>query len=473
MRGETRLQEITQQKESSLVERWVDEVRPVAQMREEVGKMLDSNNAAALEAYGVPKNLHGVMRLWRESAPDILTSFSHPEELDIYKVVALFHLRLFQQQAAKQGIKLPSVLVNYYDTVALHKSALKPLQVGNVGVGVDFLGIARKNKNSTAFINGQEVAVIQQRVRDEVPAISGNLVQLLQEDLILSQREQVTNPEEALPKKVLVERAREILQGRLEQVAVAFVTAVPGGIRHQRDSMKVSRMLMQFEQQLTQQVLGLDESLENAFGYDVALSSENPAFLALIRQTIAMLVEARGMQILKDVIAVGEGLVVSDTPENKQTLSKNANEQFTLRSRTGEEKIITDDEALNFALTHIPLGKLESLALVAGGYTFHMGSEYGIRSKLIDILGLVRKAAVMAQELRIGKDKEHGTDGIILQGTSSYVPLVLACVLLGEQGVKDILAHALTLNSPIEMDAKTLKKLAAQGLMDELRKEQR
>lgn len=456
-----------------LINRWVENAIAVEPLRRDVLKALDGDENAKLTEMGFPGDIIPIMKLWRTQGPEILTSFAHPEELDLYKIIGVLNLKLFQQQAQKKGINFSRILVNHYDTVPFHKSAIKPFQVGNFAskLGLDPFNLQNKGgyilQSRQSVMSLSEAENTKTQFTASIPKAISFFMELLKEHMLKDVKARGTEVD--INKQMLTQSVQQLLLRRMEIMLENFRKAKEG----KGDPLSISKFLMDFQTGLACNIFNLPEgsnSIEESLGFSAVLASENSQFLDLLRQSLLMLVRSRGTGIIKNIVMPREGLGLIKLPDGSNgLLSKNDDDDLVIVDKCDQVTILSDQEVENAITRTLPLGKLENLAINAGGIAFHMGSEYGIREKIIHVLGVQGEATEYLRALRVGEDKEQGSDGILLKGTKSYMPLPMCFLLLGDKGVRELIAHFVGVrNEPIELDVAEIQLLCAKRLVDDI-----
>ncbi|MBI4004754.1 hypothetical protein HY358_01300 [Candidatus Roizmanbacteria bacterium] len=167
--------------------------------------------------------------------------------------------------------------------------------------------------------------------------------------------------------------------------------------------------------------------------------------------------------------------IVSLPDGERRFLTKTEEDSLAVMDDCGFAMPVGESETDEILSSLVPLGKLESLAIIVGGQTFHMGSEHGIREKVIAIVGTKGRAQEYSKKLRIGEDKEQGNEGVVLnlkqQGkivAQVYVPLTTLFLLLGENGVKEVGAQLVgQTNKPIALNDEELLAFFGKQLLDD------
>jgi hypothetical protein len=150
------------------------------------------------------------------------------------------------------------------------------------------------------------------------------------------------------------------------------------------------------------------------------------------------------------------------------------NEIIIMDDKTYEakEKVVCGQEieiARKYNMT--PMSKMEMLALVAGGTTIQMGSEYGMRDRIIKILGIEGRFAQYLTGLRIGKDKEQGNEVFVLEETGKPIPSFLAHIFLGDSLIRDSLIGVIGKTAePILIPEDRLKTMAIQNFVKSIQR---
>lgn len=451
-----------------LIDKFANQLKEVVPIRDKVVQNLEEGNVTNLEKMGFPQDIIPVMQLWKQEGPDILGSFAHPEELDLYKFVSLFNLKAFQKRMALSGVDFPKILINYYDTVLIGRSAEKPFKLGSFGSDFNLFGVKEKEVGSSE-VSKEKARDLKEKFKDESTKISDALFIQLREDVVYTMREK-----EAVKgrKKIVLEGIKRGLERRVLNLATTFEKIAP----LQRSEITLSQLLMDFQKELGNIIFNSPFSslaLEEQFGYESILFSKNDNFLNLVKESVKILIETRGIILLKSIIAPWEGLaIIVQNGGDRLMLTKDEENNFCFLDKFKEAQRLPDDKVMRFLFQGLPLGKLESLALIAGGFTLHMGSEYGIREKVVKILGASGEAEKYLLGLRIGEDKEQGNEGILFQNleknSKNYMPLPLMYVLLGRDGTKKFISQIVgETNKPYELGLADLRCFVAQQLVNE------
>lgn len=445
--------------EFPLVESWVDNTKDVIAVRSQISSLLAEGETDEIVNMGFPSDLVPVMLLWKEQGPDILTSFSHPEEMDLYKIGALFNLRLFQMRVREEGVEFPRILINYYDTVEPKLSATKPFQLGSLGSDYDLFGLRTYYfKDSSRELKARYIKTVPEIVRKLVDQLGGNIGA---EFKLRGSKLNNTN------QRTIRKAIESLVTSRLDELADCFPDFEHG--------FRDSQALMDFQRRLAAFIFDTPGFLEDVFRYDCSLFSQSRSFINLVRDSLKLLIESRGTDLLKSIIEPGNGLALVKSRGTRQMLTKNSSDQFCLKipGSLGEGEVINDINVVREIVceTGMPLAKLETLAIIAGGFAFHMGSEYGIRKVVLNALDIPKDSQAYSylSRLRISQDKEAGNEGILLQGNKNHIPLTLAYVLFGKRGVRKLLGGKVGKTSErTVLDGKNLKRICAQELISEV-----
>lgn len=456
--GAIALTETSGRTEFPLVESWVDDTRDILEVRSQISSLLTAGKTDEIINMGFPRDLVPVMLLWKDRGPDILTSFSHPEEMDLYKIIALFNLRLFQMRVREEEVEFPRILINYYDTVEPKLSTTKPFQLGSFGSDYDLFGLRTYYFNdSSRELKARYIKTVPEIARKLIDQLGGNIgaeVKLLGSEL------------NNINQRTIRKTIENLVISRLDELANCFPDFEHG--------FRDSQALMDFQRKLAGAIFSTPDFLENIFGYECALFSQNQSYINLIKDSLKLIIESRGTDILKQIIEPGNGLALVKDRGARQMLTKNSNGQFCLKipGSLGEGQILEDADKVREIVceTGLSLAKLETLAIIAGGFTFHMGSEYGIRNVVLDALDIKNSQAYSYLSLlRISQDKEAGNEGILLQGNKNHIPLALAYVMFGKKGVRKLVEEKVGKTSERNiLDVKGLKRISAQQLVSEV-----
>lgn len=454
-----------------LVDGWINNLQTIQPMRRTVNEALDTNDNAHLEVLGFPADLLPIMKLWKKNGPDILGTFAHPEEFDLYKTVANFSLKIFEERARTLGIVFPNILVNYYDTVPLHRSVLKPFRIADVGSELghpaDAFNLKSKQHPSLVgtpiFMTGKEIATagfspaeVGTQLLRQLKADINELIKAARTDGRVYPRTDVFE---------LIDKGLEFrLDTLLRLIGEVQLHSCP------QDSVKISKFIMDLHREITGHTFAQifsAQPIEDKLGFNCRLLSDNQPFQNLVRASIDSLITTRGIDFLKDVVEPWEALAILNQENNDRfVLTKDENGKFVVMDKYDQGRSIDDNQARKFMAQALPFSKLEALALTAGGVTLHMGSEHGGREKAMDILSIKGPAREHVAKLRIGDDFEQGNRGIVLRGTNVNIPLPLMFAFLGKQGIKDLTASFVgQTNRPIILDFKELKHFFAERLV--------
>jgi len=441
-----------------LVGGWIEKLRDPLVQRDRIGLLLQENQTERLEEMGFPADLLEIMKLWRQRGPEILTSFSHPQEAELYGIVGLLNLKILQQLEAQEGRALGRVVVNYYDTISPKLSVRKPMRLGEFGTNLNFFGI-----DEFGFV-GKDLAVkqIKRGNSRQIPQAVDNLVDNLRASAIESLVAKNGNGEPRKARKAVQEELRSLLTDRFQDLSSCFP---------EDKELSQSDILMSFERNFAALIFDeLGMPLEDAFGFEAFLFSKNEEYLNLVRETLSILMERRGIGLFADIINPGEGLAIVNRRGFRKMLTITENGGFTLTGGTPDE-LLTDEQARSIILKDgLPLAKLEMTAIIAGAFTLHMGSEYGGRARISQALQIPQasEAERFIASLRIGEDKEAGNECIVSENGNA-LPIVLAYVMLGKKGVRALLEKvAGKTTERLRLDRKGLNRLFGKELSQTL-----
>lgn len=443
----------------SLVGSFIEGSLEAAKQKQLVASMVKGGFDQGLQDMGFPSFVIPVMKLWNEKGPDILSSFSHPEELDFDKITALFNLQLYQQyMTGFYKLPLTNVLVNHYDTVPIKKSVRTPFRFGDFGSTYDLFAVGNEKTSDVSVDSG--------RGREVVEGFEQNIVQI-KRDLFGKLENPLT---QAMKEKGVFQNRREIrlgidviIENRLSEIGDILSTGLS------ERALTVADLLMKFNQEMVRRVFSLPTTLEDQFGFDSRLLSTNSDFLNLVRESIQMITEEKGVGFLKEFIGKeGEALCAIESGFGKRDLLTVVDGQFVVVG-DGVARQELDDKQVEIMLSQgKPLARLESIALFAGAKTLHMGSEYGIRPIFVEKLGITGEAARYVNGLRVSPDKKHGNFGIIMKGTELSPPTPLYFVLFGKERFANLVcSQAGRTNSPLEMSQAEFLKNCANTLVDD------
>lgn len=438
-----------------LIERFIDGTKNVADRRSVIRDLVGKGYVEAVAEMGFPQYLFPVMRLWVDEGPDILSSFSHPEEFDFDKTTALFNLKLYQERMAHLGYKMPRVLVNHYDTVPLKKSVKKPFKFAEFGSDYDLFAFGDE-KTGSAIVDQERKARMLALFSQGAEGIVDELTSKLDNDLASAIKR--ISPADA---KRIRFQIKSLLLGRMRDIENILSSEL------ENDLSSMSDLLMRFDGSLMQRVFERNKRLEEGFGFDSRLFSANTDFLGLVKKSIGMIADAKGVGFLKQFIdKEGEGICSLEQSGSRIILTV-ANGSFAISSN-GKTIEIDDEKAFEFIKVSKPLAKLESLALFAGASTFHIGSEYGIRAKFIEKLGLVGEAAKYVEGLRVTEDRKQGNFGILLKGTETFPPKTLAFLVIGQRRLRELMySQAGRTNEPLKFSMQEFRSYIAQFLVED------
>lgn len=472
-------------KERPMVDRWVTICLPALRMRK---RLVDEITAGVIPLEGdVPDFLLPIMQRWAKEGPVILTSYGHPEELEMYKFMGHLNLALFLEKTREQGFSIPKdkIMENWYETVAFNRTVTEPLNVGETfsrdKLKADPLGLTGHRLGSETIDCDKQAAILEQV---DIEGISKTVVDLLTNEL---------DDELKLSMFSLTRRERhEMRQTTIKNIIVQRLSVIIGLANSSlseirvRNKPTINDFLIEFEKKLAGFILD-DQVKYGSFrkigyftGIEGVLSSGNENYLGLVIDTLHLIIKAKGVKVLKDLVdSTGEGLFlgVFDDKEMLLTVDKETARFILMNKKTYvAEQIIEDPELIDFVKTKrfFPLAKSETLALVASGMTFHMGSEYGNRAKALAVLNINEERYpqlyAYLTKLRIGQDLEQGNNLFAVNGGKA-IPAVLAFLLLGRDFLRSKMLERVGVESrPESLTDKELRKLAAKSLVSNAKK---
>lgn len=483
--------------ESPLVDRWVGECLPIFRIREHLAEELlsgsvvrDGASAIFQNGFKVPGFLVPIMEKWAKEGPIILTSYSHPEQFEMYKFMGSLNLTLFLERIKKEGIVVPTsrVVENWYETVALDRSVKEPLNVANIfpkdKLKVNLLGLSGYQFGSEAIDRDEQLDILKRVDTDEIAqAIVARLTNDLDSELKLSNpnltKQQRYEMRQVTIKDIISQRLSTIIRLADSSLSETFL----------RGASRINDFLFELEQRFgshifaEQQSYGFSSTMSDLTGIEAKLSSKNTGYFNIIIDTLALLIRAKGVEVLKSLVnSTGEGLFLGkiEGEDLALTVDKETNTFALMNNITGEiTRSIEDSKILDFCSQNnfTPLAKPETLALVASGMVFHMGSEHGNRARALSALDLdgveFRQFSTYASRMRIGQDLEQGNRLFLLGGTKP-IPAVLAYVLFGKDFLRAEMMKMVGLrNEPYKLDELEVRHLAAQNLVKSINHERR
>lgn len=451
-----------------LVDKWTE---PLVPMMKERNKLANGESSMLVPDFLIP-----IQRVWAEKGPTVLTSYSHPENVSFYKYVGSLNLALVLSRLSQHGISIPKsgVLESWYDTIELDSSAKKPLSFGDQFTSdADLLSLG----NTSSSLEDLE---LPGREFDVEKVADGLLGKLTNELFALMQNAEYDKVNRNLAmgslKALLIKRINTVT--RISRASTASI-AEDGKTR-------AGQYLFEFGQRFGGLILSdpeVEAESRSSFetGIEGTLASDNASFNNLVFETLDYLIEIKGPEVLKDLAPDSEELFLGTfmgvrssiivDPESRRLQAINRKTRAILQQ-------IPDNEIVDFVRKNqfIPFGKTETLALIAGGVTFHMGSERGEREKAIEALGITEEYKDFIDyllKLRIGQDVEQGNYLIAIEtvpGKYKPIPAILAYVLFGKKFIKsEIIKRAGKTKMPIIITKDDLKKLAAEKLFEEVK----
>ncbi len=468
--------------ERPLVDRWVASCLPIFRKREQlVGEL--TSGSVGME---VPDFLVPVMRRWAEDGPVILCSYGHPEEFEMYKFMGNLNLAIFIEQMKRTGVLISpdQVMENWYETVALHRTVTTPLRFGDTfpmgnkfPIKHDLFGLGGfKSGLQACEFSEQATALEEIDTKATAQAICDRLSGEIESELVTLN---LTRDK----RKIKREAIRNLLFSRLATV-LGMAQSSLGKVRSE-GGQTVDDFLIDLEQRFAGHILdadprfGVSERISELTGIRSTLFSRNTRYLSLVHDTLDMLVSARGPSILKKMVSsIGDGLFAGsvDGKDLILTVDKERDRFIVTNKDSFEtEEEVQDDQLMSFVLRNrfLPLAKAETLAIIAGGMTFHMGSEYSSRPKVLAALGIDQvqfpDLFIYLSGLRIGEDLEQGNNLFVLNGNQA-IPAVLAFVLFGGEFLRaKMLEKAGVEFQPESLAEKEFKKLIARSLVESIK----
>lgn len=478
----------------SLIKRWVNEISPALETREEI--LLGLKNRTRIEGEEaildngivIPSFLVPTMSLWAKRGPEILCSYCHPEEFDLYTFVAQLNLVQFIRGLGAKGFNISKerVVENWYETIALNESSVQPLNFGGImpkdKLKADILGIS-SYKFGSEVVNLGKQRDIMLNLEREIPQISQTIVDRFSQELDDTIKEKLPS----LTRRQRYETRQDEIKNLISRRLMTTTSFVDEALSRLSLKFKptVNDLLFDVEQQFGGFVFdserrGVPRKMSQVIGIEGKLSSENQEYFNLVTDTLSLLVEAKGPEVLKALVnSTGDGLFFGFI-EGKNlivTVDKNDNSFILMSTSTGEtERTLVDSEVLGFVRQNkfVPLAKSEMLAIVSGGVTLHMGSEHGNREKVLKALKIDQTRfgpfTDYLRQLRIGADLEQGSEPFLLDGTKA-MPAILAFVLFGQDSLRQMLISRVGADSlSVSLTEKEIKKLAAESLVGSLSK---
>lgn len=478
--------------ERPLLDRWVRETLPVFRIREGMVNDLlsgsivqDIDTTIFQNGIKVPNFLIPIMKRWAQNGPAILCSYAHPEVFDLYKFTGRLNLVSFIDRMREQGVVIPKerVTENWYETVALDRSVTTPLKFGDTFPQSERFPIKHDLFGLGNFHYGTEVCDLDQ-IQEAMNVDSRTTA-----SLILRRLSNEVETELVILGGNRLERGvkRDILQGLLEQRLASVLGLVDLVISNTVSSgeLTVNEFLINLQRQFAGHVLngehGIGKDLDGVTGIESQLLSKNRKYLELVLDTLNDLISTRGSSVLKRLVAAtGDGLFSGFVDDQDVLLTVDSEEDrfILMNKRSWEtEKVVGDGKLIEFVRDNnlLPLAKAETLAILAGGMTFHMGSEYGSRPRILSNLGIKRadfpEFFDYLSGLRIGQDSEQGNGLFNLIGSERPIPAVLAFILFGERFLRaKILENIGLLSGAQKLHERELKSLVAKTLVKNLEK---
>lgn len=469
-------------RERPIINTWATNCIPTLRTRERLANEI-TNGIIPMQGE-VPNFLLPIMRRWAKEGPVILTSYSHPEEFETYSVMAHLNLVLFLEQIKKQGISVPKdkVMENWYETVALSRSVTEPLNVGETfprdKLKADILGITGRRFGSESIDCDKQAAILEQVDGERISqAIVDRLTNNLDEEL-KSSMSTLTRKERHEMRQVTI---KDLIFQRLS-IIIGLVSSRLLEIRS-KDKPTINDFLIDLEQKLSGLILdnqgeyGSPRKIGSITGIDGILSSKNESYLNLVIGTLELIIEAKGIKVLKDLVnSTGEGLFLGVVEGEDMLLTVNKEtERFILMNKKSysTEQVVQDQELIDFIRIKgfLPLAKPEILTLVASGMVLHMGSEHGNRARALNVLGINEERSPIfyayLNSLRIGQDLEQGNNLFAVQGSQS-IPTLLAFLLLGKNFLRSKMLEMAGVGfKPEALSDKDFRKLAAKSLVSD------
>lgn len=467
------------------IERWINELTPTLVERERFilglkGEIKIRGDEAFLQGMVVPSFLVPALSIW-EGGPTILCSYGHPEEFDLYKYIAQLNLVSLLDGLRDRGFDIPrdKVVENWYETVTLGESVTQPLNFGDMmpkdKLKADILGISGR-KFGSATLDFEKQRELVSRFEGQVPRLAQTFVDRFVQELDDALKEKSPELTRRQRHEVRQDEIKKLISQRLFTITGLVDSALSTLSLRARPS--INELLFEVEQRFGGLILGqpglFTPTLSEVTGIVGTLSSKNTRFTQRVVDTLAVLMDSAGPAVLKRLVAsTGDGLFTGVIGDQDLIVSvEKEDDSFILISaRNGElEQKFTDDELIDFVRDNNfgPFAKTETLALVAGGSTLHMGSERGNREKVLAALNLDPKFGEFiryVRKLRIGGDLYQGNEPFLLDG-SKGIPGILAFVLFGKELGQMIKARVGIDSLPDNLNESEIKKLAAVGLVE-------
>lgn len=486
--------ELLEIKNSKLrVERWVDSLEPLLETRQELmaglaqgAFKLEDDIARFNNGLRVPCDLIPIISLWARRGPAILCSYSHPEEFNLYTIIAQLNLVHLIDRLKIRGVIIgrEQVAENWSETVALGENVIRPLNFGGIvpldKLKADVFGIAGHKFGLVALDLDRHQELVS-LTEEKIP----ELARVLEERFTQELDDALKEKSPGLTRRERFEARQEGIRGLITRrlFTVTRMVGDSGLAINRRPELRVNNLLFEVQQRFWGYILDerddiFPRKLHEVTGIDGKLSSDNIGYLDLVTETLRLLTEARGVSVLKGLVgSTGEGLFLGclDGQNVTLTVDKDTGDFLVMMTKTGEIKqSISDTEVLDFVGQNnfIPLAKAEMLALISGGVTLHMGSEYNSREKTLAVLGLEDNKFSGFRDylggLRIGTDLEQGSEPFLLGGTKG-MPALLAFVLFGRNILRQMIFDQVGSDcGPKHMIDREIKKLVAEKLVEGL-----
>lgn len=451
--------------EFPLINSWMESLVPAMEKRDQVAS---GNSDLPIPAFLTP-----LQKLWSDVGPIIITSYSHPETINFYKYVGGINLSLVLAALNDAGFSLEKerVVENWYDTVDMDSTVKKPLSLGDViPMDVDLLGISQASSSLEPLaFSGKEY---------DTELVAQKIIGKLTNELFLE-----------MQRRSLDRRNRGLAQSSLEALIIKRISSITRISRNSflgvpLERRRVGQFLFEFGQRFGGLIMSDGQTntrIKDITGIEGILASNNKAFMDLVLKTLEYLVMEKGAKVLKDLAPDMEELFLGTYEDKRCSIAVNSeNGAFILCDRKTREILveISDEDIISFVKQNgfIPFGKAETLAMIAGGVTFHMGSERGERDKAINALGIdcdeFRDFVKYLNSLRIGQDVEQGNYLFSVEtipGKAKPVSAILAFVLFGKDFLRnEILGVAGRTNKARVLTKDEFKKLAAEKLLAEV-----
>lgn len=453
----------------------------VIQTRESIRSLVHDGDAERLMDIGFPEDIIPILSLWKD-APEVLVSTTHSEEMDVYPYISFINLALLKKRLALEGENLGNVQVIYFDTVPVHTSARDPFRFGRFGAKIgsryDMFGILGRKVTSRTPLSKEELLQYSQQFNETIPEIAAQLSSELADEMRNQMRSRVLTNKEGLQTFMTKEernqalgKVRNLIDTRLYKLAEVYADVVS----EVGENISLAKFLMLFEQRFAGMLFTSATSrlgYEGKFGYDSVLLSDADDYRKRIKASVGILLESRGVDLLRGCLESGESVALCGGKNNEQhVILLNDEMNFMIRTPDGD-CIIPDEEVVPLLMSPDTIlhAKVESIGLVAGALMTHMGSEYGIREKIVQQLGLQGVARDFALNNRIGQDKEQGSDGMILQSNKAYISLILMYTLFGDAGVRKLVGRKAGKTNKADeySDEGSFKAVAAQSLLHDI-----